>query len=105
MPRQAAILALARALRDANAEGDWVKLAALDRHMGQELQAMAAQRPWSAAELRALRALQALHAAMYQQCSDTKERLGQHLSDLRTNKEGRMEYALHSDTDQDGNPA
>lgn len=105
MARQAAILALARALRSASDGADWPALATADRTMARDLRNMAALGQWNENERKALLTLRNVHAAAYKNCSEAKDRLGLHLSTMQSNKEGFLAYALNSDTDTNGNPA
>lgn len=103
MARRLAILAMATSLSEASARGDWQAMASVNGGMAAALAALAARGAWSAAERGALQTLREAHQRAYQNCSEEKERLGRRLSDMRTNKEGWIAYALYGELDPDGN--
>lgn len=103
MARQADILAMAARLSSAAGNGDWTALAAANSALAPTLATLAAQGAWSEAERGALRTLRAAHQQAYRDCSEEKERLARRLSDMQTNKEGWIAYALYGELDPHGN--
>lgn len=94
---------MAQKMSSATAAADWPQLAALNTLMGSALPAMAAQGAWSPAERAALAALRQLHLAAQHSCQLASAELSHHISDMQTNKEGWIAYALDSETAVTGN--
>ena len=105
MPRRAAIAALAATLDAASAARDWTALHGAVIALGPQLNALAARGAWSAAELRALKALRAVHDKAALDCAAEQELLESQLNDLNTNQAGFIAYALGNDTDTELNQA
>jgi hypothetical protein len=105
MDRRAALLALADSLRAAGAAADWEALAKADAALAPALAALAARGPWRGPERLALQALREAHEQARQRCAQAKTQLGEHLHEMRENKEGWIAYALYSETDPNGNDA
>ena len=105
MPRRAAIAALASTLNTASAARNWSALHGAVVALGPQLNALAARGAWSAAELRALKALRAVHDKAALDCAAEQELLESQLSELNTNQAGFIAYALDNDTDIELNQA
>jgi hypothetical protein len=99
MDRTEAIGTLAQALAAAGAASDWARLDALTRALAPQLQALAAEGPWSVAELAALTRLRAAHDSAAAACSGALAMVTARLDEMRNNKEGWIAYALASQTD------
>ena len=99
MDRSRAIDRLAKVLADACAAGDWDLLGRAARELGPQLQALAAGKPWSAAERAALGRLRSAHDAAAVQVDAASGHLQARLDDMRVNKEGWMAYALAGEPD------
>lgn len=97
--RQAQLKQLGDALQAAAAGADWTRLDEQARALGPVLQALAARGPWSAAERGALQRLRTQHDAAAQAAAGATRALGARLEELRTNKDGWIAYAMHSETE------
>jgi hypothetical protein len=100
--RQKAIIALARSVGKAADAGDWRALAAADRAMALALPLLAKQGPWQENERKALRVLRDVHDKATQRCTEAKDSLAKHLSQIRDNKEGWLAYAFNGGINSDG---
>lgn len=105
MPRRAAIAALASTLSQASAARDWTALHGAVIALGPQLKALAGRGAWTAAELRALQALRAVHDKAALDCAVEQELLESQLHDLNMNQAGFIAYALDNDTDIELNQA
>lgn len=99
MHRQAQLAQLGDALQAAAAGADWTRLNEQARALAPALQALAARGPWSAAERGALQRLRTQHDAAAQAAASATRALGVRLDELRTNKDGWIAYAMHSETE------
>jgi hypothetical protein len=97
--RQARLLRMGDALRDAAAAADWTRLGEHANALAPQLQALAARGPWSPAERQALLRLRTAHDAAFEATAAASNELAARLEQLRTNKEGWAAYAMHSDTE------
>jgi len=97
MDRHQTLLHMAQRLSAATAASDWPELAAINTLMNASLPTLAAQGTWSAAERAALAALRELHRAAVARVDGATSEMGQHVEDLKNNREGWLAYALDSD--------
>lgn len=97
--RQAQLTQLGDALQAAAAGADWTRLNEQARALAPVLQALAARGPWNAAEHGALQRLRTQHDAAAQAAAAATRALGARLDELRTNKDGWIAYAMHSETE------
>jgi len=98
MDRQQTLLKLAQQISTATAASDWKALEAVNTMMASALPTMAAQGRWTPAELAALTALRQMHDQSVLHCQQTSIEMSKHLSEMQTNKEGWIAYALDSDS-------
>lgn len=98
--RQAQLLCMGDALRAAAAGADWALLGEHVRALAPRLRALAAYGPWSASERQAIARLRAAHDTAFDAVAAATDELAVHLQQLRTNKDGWIAYAMHSDTEQ-----
>lgn len=105
MPRRAAIAALASTLTQASTARNWTALHGAVIALGPQLKTLAARGAWSAAELRALQALRAVHDKAALDCAAEQELLESQLNELNTNQAGFIAYALDNDIDTELNQA
>jgi hypothetical protein len=103
MDRTRAIDRLAGVLLDAGARADWDLLDRAVRELAPQLQALAAGRPWSAAERAALARLRAAHGGAAETVAAASAQLQAQMNDMISNKEGWMAYAL-ADEPETGSP-
>ena len=87
---------LARRLDAATLAGDWAAVAMLDRHVAALLHAKGTQ-PLSAQEEAALTRLLHAHRQARERCAFAGERMAAQLSEMRSNKDGWLAYAVSSD--------
>jgi hypothetical protein len=99
LTRQAQLTQLGDAFQAAAAGADWTRLSDQASALGPALQALAARGPWSAAERGALARLRSQHDAAAQAAASATRALGVRLDELRTNKDGWIAYAMHSETE------
>jgi hypothetical protein len=99
MDRTRAIDGLGRVLLDAGARADWELLGRAVRELGPRLEALAAGRPWTAAERAALARLRGAHATADEAVAAASSQLQLRMNDILANKEGWMAYALADDND------
>jgi hypothetical protein len=99
MDRRDALLRLTAEFATAGAAADWERLGTAARLLGPQLDTLAAQGPWSAAERSALALLRAAHAESMAACEQALGALGARLEEMRTNKDGWIAYALDADTE------
>lgn len=97
MDRHHTLLQLAQKMSAATASEDWKTLAAINTLMTSTLPAMAAQGKWTPAERAALTVLRQLHQQAAARCDQAAAGMDQHLSAMRTHKEGWLAYALNSE--------
>jgi len=97
--RQAQLLRMGAALRSAAAGADWALLGEQARALAPQLRALAVRGPWSAAERQALAQLRAAHDAAFEAVGTASDELAARLQQLRSNKDGWIAYAMHSDTE------
>lgn len=95
--RQRTLLSLAQKMHGAVDAEDWTMLTALNTLLASTLPQMASAGPWSAAEKAALSALHQVHQDAAHRCDLATAELGRKLSELQTNKEGLLAYALDSE--------
>ena len=105
MDRRAAIDALRDALASSAAARDWDRLCGAVAALGPQLQAMLAQGPFSAAELRAVARLRASHALAAKVCDEQAEQVLARINELQDNKAGWIAYALDHQNALNENPA
>jgi hypothetical protein len=88
------------AARPAAAAGaDWERLDPAVRLLGPQLEQLAAQGPWSAAERDAQVLLRAAHAQAMAACAQALGQLGERLDAMGANKAGWIAYALDAATE------
>lgn len=87
---------LARRLDAATLAGDWAATAVLDRHVAALLR-NTGSRPLSAQEEAALARLLHAHRQARERCAFASERMAAQLSDMRSQKDGWLAYAVSSD--------
>lgn len=87
---------LARRLDAATLASDWATVAVLDRHVAALLRATGTQ-PLSAQEEAALTRLLHAHRQARERCAFATERMAAQLSEMRSNKDGWLAYAVSSD--------
>jgi hypothetical protein len=97
--RQAQLLRMGEAFRAAAAGADWDQLGEQARTLAPRLQALAARGPWSAAERGALQRLRTEYVDAASAVAESAQVLASRLEELRTNKEGWIAYAMHSETE------
>jgi len=97
--RQAQLLQMGEALRAAAAAADWALLGEHAHALAPRLRALAARGPWSAAERQALQRLRSEHDAAAAAACAASDYLALKLEQLRSNKDGWIAYAMHSDTE------
>jgi hypothetical protein len=97
--RQTQLAQLGDALQAAAARADWTALGVQARALAPALLALAARGPWSAAERAALQRLRGQHDVAAAAAAGATRALGARLDELRTNKDGWIAYAMHSDAE------
>ncbi|WP_239700460.1 hypothetical protein [Massilia sp. 9096] len=97
--RQAQLLRMGDALQAAARGADWDSLGHQVRALGPQLQALARLGPWSAPERAALTRLRRQHDDAAVAASDAARALGTRLEGIRSNQEGWVAYAMHSETE------
>jgi hypothetical protein len=105
MDRRAAIDALRDALATAAAARDWERLGGAVAALAPQLQALLAQGPFNATELRAVARLRASHALAAQVCDEQREEVLARMTELQDNKAGWIAYALDHQNELNENPA
>lgn len=105
MDRRAAIDALREALATAAAARDWERLGGAVAALAPQLQAMLAQGPFNATELRAVTRLRAAHALAAKVCDEQREDVLARINELQDNKAGWIAYALDHQNELTENPA
>lgn len=105
MDRRATLDAMRDALAGAAAARDWERLCGAAASLAPQLQAMAAQGPWSAAELRAVTRLRASHALAAAVCEEQRQQVLARMTELQDNKAGWIAYALDHQSELDENLA
>jgi hypothetical protein len=103
VPRQTQLLRLGEAVRGAAAGADWALLGAHVNALAPQLRALAAHGPWNAAEREALAGLRAAHDAAFAATAGAARELEAKLEQLRSQKDGCIAYAMHSDTESGKN--
>jgi hypothetical protein len=99
MDRQARLRQIGDALQAASAAGDWPRLGEQVRVLGGQLRALAARGPWTAAEHAALQRVKQSHDTAARGVASAAQALEQRLDAMRTNQEGWIAYAMHSETE------
>ncbi|WP_326536805.1 hypothetical protein [Pseudorhodoferax sp.] len=94
MSRQQQLTQLAARILGAARAKDWPALQTADRELSRDLPRLAAEGPWSAAELGALERLGTAHAMAHGLCRDASEVLEQQIAQLREGRDGWLAYAL-----------
>lgn len=94
MDRRATLDAMRDALAAAAGARDWERLGGVVASLAPQLQSMAAQGPWSAAELRAVARLRASHALAATVCDEQRQHVQMRMTELQDNKAGWLAYAL-----------
>lgn len=102
MDRQRTLLQMAQKMSAAIASEDWKTLAAINTLMATALPQMAAQGPWTSAELAAASALRQMHEQAVKRCNQAAGELGQRLQEMQSNREGFLAYALDSEIAENG---
>lgn len=97
--RHGQLLHMGEAFRAAAAAADWARLGEHANALAPRLQALAARGPWSAAERQALQRLRSEHDAAAAAAAIASGELALKLEQLRSNKDGWIAYAMHSDTE------
>ncbi|QBE65646.1 hypothetical protein [Pseudoduganella lutea] len=97
MAREQELLRLAQQVAAAAAAADWKALAVLNTQMASTLPALAGQGKWTPAERAALAALRQQHKAATEAVSTASSKLGKHLQQINTHKEGWLAYALDNE--------
>lgn len=97
--RQTQLLHMGDALRAAAAAADWALLGQHVDALAPQLQALAARGPWSAAERQAVTRLRAAHDLAFAAAAAASGELAARLEQLRSNKDGWIAYAMHSETE------
>jgi len=97
--RQAQLLRLGAALDAAAAAADWALLGTHVNALAPQLRALAARGPWNAAERHACERLRAAHDAAFAAVAAASGALADKLATTRSNQEGWLAYAMHSDTE------
>jgi hypothetical protein len=97
--RQAQLLRMGEALSAAAAGADWALLGEQVRALAPQLRALAARGPWNAAERQACAHLRAAHDAAFAAVAAASGELADKLEKTRSNQEGWLAYAMHSDTE------
>lgn len=97
--RQALLLQMGEALRSAAIKADWTLLGEHANALAPRLQALAARGPWSAAERQALQRLRSEHDAAAAAACEASDQIALKLEQLRSNKDGWIAYAMHSNTE------
>ena len=87
---------LARRLDAATLASDWTTVAVLDRHVASLLRSIGHQ-PLSAQEDAALARLLHAHRQARERCAFASERMAAQLSEMRSNKDGWLAYAVSND--------
>lgn len=105
MDRRPAIDALRDALASAAGARDWDRLCTAVTVLAPQLEALGAQGPWSAAEMRALARLRTSHDLAATVCQQQQQLLAAKMTELQDNKAGWSAYALDHETELDENPA
>ena len=105
MDRRAAIDALREALATAAAARDWERLGGAVAALAPQLQAMLAQGPFNATELRAVTRLRASHALAAKVCDEQRVDVLARINELQDNKAGWIAYALDHQNELNENPA
>ena len=105
MDRRAAIDALRDALATSAAARDWERLCGAVADLAPQLQAMLAQGPFDASELRAVARLRASHALAATVCDEQRVEVQARMTELQDNKAGWIAYALDHQNELDENPA
>jgi hypothetical protein len=103
--RETRLLRMADALLTATAGADWARLDEHARALAPQLRALAGRGPWNAAERGALLRLRQAHDDAAQAAGAATDALAQKLEELRTNKDGWIAYAMHSETETATNQA
>lgn len=101
MDRQAQLAAIGAALQAAGADADWVRLGEQVRALPAQLRLLAAQGPWSAAERAALQRLRQSHEGAFDRVAGAAHALQERMHLMRSNEEGWLAYAMHSEPEDD----
>jgi hypothetical protein len=99
MDKSTALLRIADSLRSAADGAAWEQLANTTRTLAPQLEALAARGPLSQTERAALQRLREAHDYAAEAVASAARALHGRLEDMRTNKDGWLAYAMHSDTD------
>jgi hypothetical protein len=99
MDRKARLRQIGDALQAAGAAGDWQRLGEQVRALQGQLRTLAASGPWNPAERAALQRLRQSHDTAARRVASAAQELEQRLDALRTNQEGWIAYAMHSEND------
>lgn len=105
MDRRASIDTLRDNLAAAAGARDWDRLCTAVSALAPQLEALGAQGPWSAAEMRALSRLRTSHDLAATVCQQQQRQLVAKMTELQNNKAGWSAYALHHETELDENLA
>lgn len=105
MDRRAAIDTLRDDLASAAGARDWDRLCTAVSALAPQLEALGAQGPWNAAEMRALSRLRASHELAATVCQQQQQQLVEKMTELQNNKAGWSAYALDRETELDENLA
>lgn len=97
--RQALLLQMGEALSSAAVKADWALLGEHANALAPRLQALAARGPWNAAERQALQRLRGAHDDAAAAAATASDELALKLEQLRSNKDGWIAYAMHSNTE------
>ena len=97
--RHGQLLRMGEAFRAAAAAADWSALGEHAHALAPRLQALAARGPWSAAERQALQRLRGAHDEAAAAAATASGELALKLEQLRSNKDGWIASAMHSDTE------
>ena len=105
MDRRAAIDALRDNLATAAGARDWDRLCTAVTALAPQLEALGAQGPWSAGEMRALARLRTSHELAATVCRQQQQQIAAKMTELQNNKAGWSAYALDHETELDENLA
>ncbi|KQP37177.1 hypothetical protein [Pseudorhodoferax sp. Leaf274] len=102
MSRQQQLAQLAAQVLGAARAQDWQAVQQADRELARDLPRLAAQGPWTGAELEALERLGTAHAMARGLCRDASEALEQHIAQMREGRDGWLAYALQDNASSFG---
>ncbi len=96
MPRREPLSLLTTRLLAAARAHDWNALSATDRELRRQLPRLVAQGPWSTSERTALQRLEQAHSAALLGCRAAGDALQLRMTQLRSNHDGWLAYALEN---------